>query len=98
MGIFVGSEEPGVGWRELGGGSIRWSAGFGHGDPSGKAIHSLYPRVSHQRCTFHKATDLGQHLVDKGHRNRIILDALHVFEATTATQVRERLKLFCETW
>jgi len=63
-----------------------------------KAIHSLYPRVSHQRCTFHKATDLGQHLVNKGHRNRIISDALHVFETTTATQVRKRLRLFCDKW
>lgn len=63
-----------------------------------KAIHSLYSRVSHQRCTFHKATDLGQHLVNKDHRNRIISDALHVFEATTATQVRKRLRLFCEMW
>ncbi len=63
-----------------------------------KAIHSLYPRVSHQRCTFHKATDLGQHLVNKRHRNRIISDALHVFEATTATRVRKRLGLFCDKW
>jgi len=63
-----------------------------------KAIHSLYPRISHQRCTFHKATDLGQHVVNKRHRNRIIADALHVFEATTATQVRKRLKLFCDKW
>ena len=63
-----------------------------------KAIRSLYPRVSHQRCTFHKATDLGQHLVNKCHRNRIISDALHVFEATTATQVRKRLRLFCDKW
>ena len=63
-----------------------------------KAIHSLYPRISHQRCTFHKATDLGQHLVNKRHRNRIIADALHVFEATTATQVRKRLRLFCDKW
>jgi putative transposase len=63
-----------------------------------KAIRSLYPRVSHQPCTFHKAKDLGQHLENKRHRNRIISDALHIFEATTATQVRKRLRLFCEKW
>ncbi|KPL05291.1 MAG: hypothetical protein AMJ73_01365, partial [candidate division Zixibacteria bacterium SM1_73] len=28
----------------------------------------------------------------------IILDALHVFEATTATQVRKRLRRFCDKW
>lgn len=63
-----------------------------------KAMRALYPRVSHQLCTFHKATDLGQHLVNKAHRHRIISDALHVFEAETATEVRKRLKVFCDKW
>ncbi|MGB7061164.1 MAG: IS256 family transposase [Candidatus Zixiibacteriota bacterium] len=63
-----------------------------------KAIHSLYPRVSHQPCTFHKANDISQHLANKSHRHRIITDALHIFEATTATQARKRLRLFCHKW
>jgi putative transposase len=63
-----------------------------------KAIHSLYPRVSHQPCTFHKANDIAQHLANKSHRHRIIADALHIFEATTATQVRKRLRFFCHKW
>jgi putative transposase len=63
-----------------------------------KAIRALYPRVAHQRCTFHKATDLGQHLVNKSHRSRIISDALYIFEAQTQTQARKRLKVFCDKW
>jgi putative transposase len=63
-----------------------------------KAIHSLYPRVSHQPCTFHKANDISQHLANKRHHHRIIADALHIFEATTATQARKRLRLFCGKW
>lgn len=63
-----------------------------------KAIHSLYPRVSHQVCTFHKANDISQHLANKRHRHRIMADALHIFEATTATQARKRLRLFCGKW
>jgi len=63
-----------------------------------KAMEALYPRVAHQLCTFHKANDMGQHLVDKRHRHRIILDALYVFEGETETEVRKRLKVFCDRW
>jgi len=63
-----------------------------------KAIRGLYPRVSHQLCTFHKATDVGQHLTDKRHRSRIISDALYVFEGETKTEVRRRLRMFCDYW
>ena len=63
-----------------------------------KGIRSLYPRVSHQVCTSHKANDISAHLANKRHRHRIIADALYVFEATTATQVRKRLRLFCGKW
>jgi transposase-like protein len=63
-----------------------------------KAIHSLYPRVSHQPCTFHKANHISQHLANKRHRHRIMVDALHIFETTTATQARKRLRLFCHKW
>ncbi|MCJ7578447.1 MAG: IS256 family transposase, partial [candidate division Zixibacteria bacterium] len=63
-----------------------------------KAIRGLYPRVSHQLCTFHKATDLGLHLADKRHRSRIISGALHVFEGETKTDVRRRLRMFCDYW
>lgn len=62
------------------------------------AIHSLYPRVSHQLCTWHKAMDLAHHLTDKRHRSRIIADALRVFEGETVTQVRKNLKSFCDKW
>jgi putative transposase len=63
-----------------------------------KAIRSLYPRVSHQPCTSHKANDIGAHLANKRHRHRIIADALSIFEATTATQARKKLRLFCHKW
>lgn len=63
-----------------------------------KALRALYPRVSHQLCTFHKAQDIAQHLVNKAHRHRIISDALHVFEGDTATEVRKRLRFFCDKW
>jgi len=63
-----------------------------------KAIRSLYPRVSHQVCASHKANDISAHLANNRHRHRIIADALYVFEATTATQVRKRLRLFCGKW
>jgi putative transposase len=63
-----------------------------------KAIQGLYPRTTHQACTFHKANDLGEHLGDKRHRRRIISDALHVFEGETETEVRKRLQLFCDKW
>ena len=63
-----------------------------------KAFCALYPRVSRQWCTFHKATDLGHHLVNKTHRNRIKSDALYIFEAETETELRKRLKVFCDKW
>ena len=63
-----------------------------------KAIRALYSRASHQLCTFHKATDLGQNLVNKGYRRRIISDALNIFEAETETEVRKRLRVFCDRW
>jgi putative transposase len=63
-----------------------------------KAIQALYPRVSQQVCTFHKANDIGQHLVEKRHRRRIISDALYVFEGETEIEVRKRLRVFCDRW
>jgi len=63
-----------------------------------KAIQGLYPRVKHQLCTFHKAMDLGAHLVNKRHRHRIIADALHIFQSPTETQARKRLREFTHTW
>jgi len=63
-----------------------------------KSIRALYPRVAHQLCTFHKAMDLGAHLVETRHRNRIIADALHVFEADRDRDVRDRLRWFGQTW
>jgi putative transposase len=63
-----------------------------------KAIQALYPRSPHQLCTFHKANDIGQHLVDKRHRRRIISDALYVFEGETETEVGQRLQAFCQKW
>lgn len=63
-----------------------------------KAIQALYPRVSHQLCTFHKAKDTGEHLLDKKHRRSIISDALWVFEGQTKTEVTQRLKVFSEKW
>jgi putative transposase len=63
-----------------------------------KAIQALYPRSPHQLCTFHKANDIGQHLVDKRHRRRIISDTLYVFEGETETEVGQRLQAFCQKW
>jgi len=63
-----------------------------------KAFGALYPRVSRQWCTFHKANDLGQNLVNKGYRHRIISDALNIFEAETETEVRKRLRAFYDRW
>jgi putative transposase len=63
-----------------------------------KAIPALYPRITHQICTFHKANDIGQHLVEKRHRRRIISDALYVFDGETGTEVRQRLRVFVEKW
>lgn len=63
-----------------------------------KAFCALFPRVDRQLCTFHKASDLGLHLVNKGYHNQIISDALYIFEAETATEVRRRLKVFCDKW
>jgi transposase-like protein len=63
-----------------------------------KAIRAIYPRASHQLCTFHKARDLGRHLTNKRHQRRIMTDALLVFEANTQTAVRKRLRRFCDKW
>jgi putative transposase len=63
-----------------------------------KSIQALYPRISHHICTFHKANDIGPHLLQKRHRRRIISDALHVFEGETRTEVTQRLKVFSEKW
>jgi len=63
-----------------------------------KAIRALYPRVKHQLCTFHKAMDLGDHLIEKRHRKRIIGDALYIFEAVHETEARQRLRRFQQSW
>jgi len=63
-----------------------------------KAFCALYPRISWQWCTSHKANDLGQNLVNKSYRHRIISDALNIFEAETETEVRKRLRAFCDRW
>jgi putative transposase len=63
-----------------------------------RSLRALYPRVSHQLCTFHKAMDLGIHLANKSHRNRIIADALSIFESTTQTEARKRLRFFINKW
>jgi putative transposase len=63
-----------------------------------RAIQALYPRASHQLCTFHKANDTGDHLLDKKHRRSIFSDALFVFEGQTKMEVTQRLKVFCERW
>jgi putative transposase len=63
-----------------------------------KAFCALFPRVAHQLCTFHKANDLGNHLVNRAHYHQIISDALYIFEGETATEVRGRLRVFCEKW
>jgi putative transposase len=63
-----------------------------------KAFSALYPRISWQWCTFHKANDLGQNLANKGYRHRIISDALYIFEAETETQTRKRLRAFYDRW
>ena len=63
-----------------------------------KAFNALFPRVARQLCTFHKANDLGNHLVNRVHYSHIISDALYVFEGETATEVSGRPKAFCEKW
>jgi transposase-like protein len=63
-----------------------------------KAFCALFPRVAHQLCTFHKANDLGNHLVNRSHYHHIISDALYIFEGETATQVRGRLRVFWGKW
>lgn len=63
-----------------------------------KAIQGLYPRVKHQLCTFHKAMDLGAHLANKRHRQRMVADALHIFGAATQTEARRRLRDFSRQW
>jgi len=63
-----------------------------------KAFNALFPRVDRQLCTFHKANDLGNHLVNRAHYHQIISDALYVFEGETATEVRGRLRVFCGKW
>lgn len=63
-----------------------------------KAFNALYPRVTQQLCTFHQVNDLDLHLLNRAHRSHIISDALFIFEGETATEVRGRLKTFCEKW
>jgi putative transposase len=63
-----------------------------------KAIRGLYPRVAHQLCTFHKAMDLGLRLAHKRHRNRIIADALWIFESAGEQETRNRLRQFVQHW
>jgi transposase-like protein len=63
-----------------------------------KSIRGIYPRVSHQLCTFHKSMNLKNHLINKGCRHRIVSDALHIFEGATETEVRKRLHIFIDRW
>jgi transposase-like protein len=63
-----------------------------------KAFRALYPRVTQQLCTFHKVSDLDLHLLNRTHRSKIISEALYIFEGETATEVRGRLRVFCQKW
>jgi len=63
-----------------------------------KAFRALYPRINQQLCTFHKVNDLDLHLLNRAHRSKIISDALYIFQGETATEVRGRLRVFCQTW
>jgi putative transposase len=63
-----------------------------------KAIQAHYPRVGHQRCTFHQAMSLAGHCEQSRHKRRIVQDALAVFAAQTQTEVRQRLHHFMQTW
>jgi putative transposase len=63
-----------------------------------KAFRALYPRVVQQLCAFHKVNDLDLHLLNRAHRSKIISDALYIFEGDTATEVRGRLRVFCQRW
>lgn len=63
-----------------------------------KAVSALYPRVKHQRCTYHKSVDLGNHLADGRHHHQIIRDALFIFSANNATEARRRLRIFTDKW
>ena len=63
-----------------------------------KALEGHYPRVTRQRCVFHKVMDMKPYLTTKGRRNRIIADAFHIFEAATVTEAEKRLRLFADRW
>jgi len=63
-----------------------------------KAVTALFPRVQRRLCTYHKANDLGNHLSQKRHRQRIVNAALHIFNAATETEVRKRLTVFMQKW
>ena len=63
-----------------------------------KAVTALYPRVPHQRCSLHKVLDLQGYLATPGHWRHLQADALHIFEATTETEARTRLKIFTARW
>ncbi len=63
-----------------------------------QAVRGLYPRAAHQRCTFHKCSDLAGHVVDTGRGQRLVTDALHIFEADTESEVRSRLRQLTARW
>lgn len=63
-----------------------------------KALQAHYPRVRHQRCTFHHAMGLSAHCEDAGHRRRLVNDALSIFNAAHEKEARERLRGFMQKW
>jgi putative transposase len=63
-----------------------------------KALTALYPRVPQQRCVIHKIFDLRAALVTPRHWTRLQADAFHIFEATTETEARHRLRAFISRW
>jgi len=63
-----------------------------------KAVTALYPRIPHQRCCLHKILDLQGYLATPGHWRHLQAEALHIFEATTETEVRTRLRAFTARW
>jgi putative transposase len=63
-----------------------------------KAIAAHYPRVGHQRCTFHQAMSLAGHCEQPRYKRRIVQDALVVFAAQTQAEARQRLHHFMRTW
>jgi len=62
------------------------------------AVATNYPGKPHQRCAFHKLSDITAHLSDKSRRAAILAEAARVYRARSRKEAMRRAKRWAAKW